>query len=191
MKTAHEHSDFLNMIENQSFEWKESWRDEYLKWISGFANAGGGTLVIGKNNKGVAVGVNPEIANAFFRAGEIESWGPGIERMLAACQDAQCPAPIIDYAPGDFWLKFPFAPAHVAEPITELGSRKTPVKTPVKILQLLEEQPELSLAELAVLIGKSASAIERASTKLVKAGKLRRIAPPKGGRWEVGAKSEG
>ena len=27
------------MAENQNIEWKESWRDEYLKWICGFANA--------------------------------------------------------------------------------------------------------------------------------------------------------
>ncbi len=27
------------MKESQNTEWKESWRDEYLKWICGFANA--------------------------------------------------------------------------------------------------------------------------------------------------------
>ena len=31
-------------------EYKESWRDEYLKWIAGFANAQGGTLLIGVGN---------------------------------------------------------------------------------------------------------------------------------------------
>ena len=30
-------------IENQNVEFKENWRDEYLKWICGFANAQGGT----------------------------------------------------------------------------------------------------------------------------------------------------
>ena len=45
------------MKENQRIEWKESWRDEYLKWICGFANAEGGVLVIGRNDKGEAVGV--------------------------------------------------------------------------------------------------------------------------------------
>jgi len=45
------------MKENQIVEWKESWRDEYLKWICGFANAQGGTLVIGKNDKGNPVGL--------------------------------------------------------------------------------------------------------------------------------------
>jgi ATP-dependent DNA helicase RecG len=43
--------------ENQHVEWKESWRDEYLKWLCGFANAQGGTLVIGKNDQGHVVGV--------------------------------------------------------------------------------------------------------------------------------------
>ena len=29
------------MREDQTIEWKESWRDEYLKWVCGFANAQG------------------------------------------------------------------------------------------------------------------------------------------------------
>lgn len=36
------------MSESQNIEWKESWRDEYLKWICGFANAQGGKVYIGK-----------------------------------------------------------------------------------------------------------------------------------------------
>lgn len=30
--------------ENQNIEWKLFWKDEYLKWICGYANAQGGTL---------------------------------------------------------------------------------------------------------------------------------------------------
>jgi ATP-dependent DNA helicase RecG len=43
--------------ESQHVEWKESWRDEYLKWLCGFANAQGGTLTIGKNDQGHVVGI--------------------------------------------------------------------------------------------------------------------------------------
>ncbi len=43
--------------EHQHTEWKESWRDEYLRWICGFANAEGGVLVIGRNDRGEVVGV--------------------------------------------------------------------------------------------------------------------------------------
>ena len=45
------------MVESQNIEWKESWRDEYLKWICGFANAKGGKLYIGKNDHGDIVGI--------------------------------------------------------------------------------------------------------------------------------------
>jgi len=45
------------MSESQNIEYKESWRDEYLKWICGFANAQGGTLYIGIDDNGNACGV--------------------------------------------------------------------------------------------------------------------------------------
>ena len=53
------------MSESQNIEYKESWRDEYLKWICGFANARlttkfpawGGTIFIGIDDSGNVVGV--------------------------------------------------------------------------------------------------------------------------------------
>ena len=35
------------MDESQNIEYKSSWRDEYLKWVCGFANANGGKIYIG------------------------------------------------------------------------------------------------------------------------------------------------
>ena len=43
--------------EHQQLEWKEAWRDEHLKWVCAFANAEGGTLVIGRDDAGRPVGV--------------------------------------------------------------------------------------------------------------------------------------
>jgi ATP-dependent DNA helicase RecG len=45
------------MPEQQNIEWKKSWRDEYLKWICGFANANGGKIIIGKDDNGNVVGL--------------------------------------------------------------------------------------------------------------------------------------
>lgn len=45
------------MMESQTTEYKEQWQDKYLAYISGFANAQGGTLYIGINDKGEVVGV--------------------------------------------------------------------------------------------------------------------------------------
>lgn len=46
------------MSESQNIEWKSTWRDEYLKWICGFANANGGRLEIGKDDNGNLIGVD-------------------------------------------------------------------------------------------------------------------------------------
>jgi len=45
------------MQESQNIEWKEIWKDEYLKWICGFANANGGRIFIGKNDEGEIIGL--------------------------------------------------------------------------------------------------------------------------------------
>ena len=75
---------------------------------------------------------NPAIANAFFRAGEIEAWGRGVQRIFEACRAAGAPEPLLRYEPNDLWLEFPFsatylkalggasaATAHETEQVTE------------------------------------------------------------------------
>jgi ATP-dependent DNA helicase RecG len=44
-------------MESQNIEYKENWRDEYIKWICGFANANGGKIYIGINDKGIVSGL--------------------------------------------------------------------------------------------------------------------------------------
>lgn len=48
----------LKKDENQDIEFKESWRDEYIKWICGFANAKGGKIYIGVDDSGEIKGIN-------------------------------------------------------------------------------------------------------------------------------------
>ena len=45
------------MPENQNIEWKSKWRDDYLEWICGFANAQGGTIYIGIDDDGHVTGL--------------------------------------------------------------------------------------------------------------------------------------
>lgn len=46
------------MPEHQNTEYKQSWHDDYLKWIVGFANSKGGTIYIGKGDRGNVIGVS-------------------------------------------------------------------------------------------------------------------------------------
>ena len=45
------------MPEHQNIEYKQSWHDDYLKWVCGFSNALGGVIFIGKDDNGNIVGV--------------------------------------------------------------------------------------------------------------------------------------
>jgi ATP-dependent DNA helicase RecG len=45
------------MPEQQNIEYKSVWKDDYLKWICGFANAQGGRIFIGKNDDGTVAGL--------------------------------------------------------------------------------------------------------------------------------------
>ena len=49
--------DNMMKAESQNIEFKESWRDEYQKWICGFANAQGGILYVGIKDNGEVCGV--------------------------------------------------------------------------------------------------------------------------------------
>ena len=45
------------MPESQNIEWKSKWKDEYLEWICGYANAQGGKIYIGCDDDGNVVGL--------------------------------------------------------------------------------------------------------------------------------------
>ncbi len=124
---------------------------------------------------------NPDIAKTLFLAGKIESWGRGIDLIRNACTAHGSPVPQFASDSTGFWVEFGFAPAEtpVETPVETL------TKTPLAILQLLEGNPNMTLAELAVAIERSLRAVERATAKLVQEGKLRYVGPRKGGHWEI------
>ena len=136
---------------------------------------------------------NPDLARALFLAGKIESWGRGIDLIRNACQNAGCAMPRIDCDGTGFEVAFTFpAPTAADDASVKTSVRtsaktsvKASVKTPAAILALLAATPSMSLAEVAAQIGKTSRAVELATAKLVKDGRLRHVGPQKGGHWEV------
>ena len=120
---------------------------------------------------------NPDIANAFFRAGEIESWGRGILRIFEACQQAGTPEPAIQVEP-HVGVEFMFSESYVdgigvrtsgvGDTVVATGGRirknlgrtaqetaqeTTQETTQEKILASLRAYPELTRKALAARIG--------------------------------------
>ena len=65
------------------------------------------------------------------------------------------------------------------------SSEKTSVKTSDKILEIICENREITIRELATAIDVTERSIERNIQKLQRDNLLRRIGPAKGGYWEV------
>ena len=59
------------------------------------------------------------------------------------------------------------------------------MKTRVKILELLKENPGMSIPELAEKTGLTAKGIEWNLAKLKQEGVIARIGPDRGGHWEI------
>ena len=61
------------MKETQNIEFKRQWRDDFLAELCGFANAQGGTLYIGVDDKGSVVGIENAKQHAYCQ-GVLFGW---------------------------------------------------------------------------------------------------------------------
>jgi ATP-dependent DNA helicase RecG len=65
------------------------------------------------------------------------------------------------------------------------SSRKSSGKTEERIIRLLSVNGKLTIPELADTLGITTRAVEKQIAGLRGQGRLRRVGPAKGGRWEV------
>ena len=132
---------------------------------------------------------NPDIANVFFRAGEIEAWGRGVERIYVVCREAGFSEPVIEQEPTGLWISFPYSPELVQRTETGKTSEKTSEKrlgkTAKAIVDLMIETPYITISELAERLVRSERAIELQIEKLKQSHIIHRIGPTNGGHWEV------
>ena len=169
--------------------------DKLMIWNPGRLPEGWGVdTFLGKH---ASIPYNPDIATVFFRAGLIESWGRGIERIMESCRNAGTPQPQPAFEANGVWMTFPFLSEHTtdnehrlaAEATThkssEKGSEKGSEKSSEKIMEMIRRDPEITISEMADAIGKSTRAVEKQLASLRKSGRVTREGPDKGGRWYV------
>lgn len=292
------------MAESQNTEWKESWRDDYLKWICGFANAQGGKIYIGMNDSGHVVGIpdskklledipnkvqttmgiivdvnlltnddksyieiivspssypvsykgeyhyrtgstkqqlrgstlteflvsktglkwdavpvddfklddldkesfdifrkeamrsgrmskedlditnpyNPDIANTFFRAGYVETWGRGIQKICEACRRHGIPVPEYTVLGGDITVKFTaLKSAKALKPHADALADALEKR----MLDILKANPKIKQADLVSALGSSRATVQRIMKTFSDNGTIERIGGKRYGYWEI------
>ncbi|MFN5800372.1 MAG: ATP-binding protein [Planctomyces sp.] len=119
---------------------------------------------------------NPVIANVFFRAGEIEAWGRGVERIFAACREARFPEPVIEQESTGLWISLAF-PEDIVKRTAESDSGKKFGRGAGAILKMIEGNPRISAQEMVDSLTISERAIEKNLRSLREQGVIRRIGP--------------
>lgn len=183
------------MNEQQEIEFKSQWSDTVLRTACAFANTNGGIIYIGIDDDGNPVELkkphasclcNPLLADIFYKAGYIESWGRGTLNIIDYCTSTNLPEPEMSEEMNGFLLiihKYVESSEKVPE-TTQKNPRKVPEKSQ-KILNALKENPYLSRKQLALNLGESEDTIQSQLRKLQKEGIIKRIGPDRGGYWEV------
>ncbi|MGP8323898.1 MAG: ATP-binding protein [Methanosarcinaceae archaeon] len=146
-----------------------------------------------KQGKAVSCRYHNRLIGEFLKELDLtEGRSTGISKILKVMKSNGSPPP--EFETDDdrsyFLIRLPVHPkADLGDFVKTEDSEKTQVKTPDQILRMVNENPDMTLSKVAQKIGKSLSAVERASSKLVKAGRLRYVGPKKGGHWEVNEKT--
>ncbi|MEN9523814.1 MAG: hypothetical protein RL065_2191 [Bacteroidota bacterium] len=125
---------------------------------------------------------NPAIANCFFRAGLIESWGRGTIRMMDECRSENIPIPSFSIDATEFFVTFKFS--NLSQP-TSTSNTKLTGTTADRILQLIEINNTITMVELATSTKVSLSTVERTIKRLQELNKIKRMGSDKLGNWVI------
>ena len=125
---------------------------------------------------------NPEIANAFFRAGEIEAWGRGIERILSACMEADIQMPEWNFDGSGLWVTFLFKNDQKND---QKDVQKKLTERQKDILSLLSSDGTLTIEEMSKRLGISEKTIYRELSLLKANGLIERKGSKTKGEWVV------
>jgi ATP-dependent DNA helicase RecG len=143
---------------------------------------------------------NPKMAEAFYRAGFIEAWGRGIEKIVNGFKADGLTPPTFEIEQGGMTVNIPrekFVEISLnggvdGEPNqnrtkTELKPNQNRTKKEEKdqIIELIRNDSQITRAELAVQLQLHESSVQRRLDALVKAGRIRHIGPANGGSWQI------
>ncbi len=134
---------------------------------------------------------NPDIANVFYRAGYIESWGRGIQKICDACKSLGADEPVYVLHGEDIMVKFRALQSAIVsdskvpkhQSTADFGALDDALVQ--KILEVLRHKPEISQGEMAEELGTTRRVIQKKMTLLKEAGRIERVGGKRYGHWII------
>lgn len=127
-----------------------------------------------------SVPYNPNIANGFFRAGYVETWGRGIEKICEECKSYGVPIPEYTLHLEDIMVKFtPLEQSKVKNGLNDTlnGTLEE------NILSVIKENPKVTQAQIAVKLECSERTVKRIMKEMVGRNIIERVGGRKMGKW--------
>ena len=136
-----------------------------------------------------SVPFNPTIANAFYRAGYIEAWGRGVQKIYESCKKLGAPAPEYSIVGEDITIKFT-ANNSIFNDVDDTvnGTVNGTVnlsETERRILEAISNEPTITKVQLSKELGIGSTTIARTTKKLKELGVIKRVGSAKTGHWEI------
>ncbi len=127
---------------------------------------------------------NPKIAKAFFRAGYIESWGRGIQKIFEVCSEYGTSQPEYMVHSEDIMIKLA-AISTPDKPFPKPDSKAEHTALKMKIVEYLHKKPTATQKELQEVFHETRTHIQRIVKELVNEGTIERKGGKRFGFWEV------
>ncbi|TGX80330.1 winged helix-turn-helix transcriptional regulator [Palleniella muris] len=133
---------------------------------------------------------NPKIANVFFKAGFIESWGRGYEKIMTAFDAENLVRPTFVLEQGGITANIPrerFMAIRGGNAVNVNETDTKPIRNRLiaeqksRILELLGKNPDMSMDALGRILAISKSSVQRRIDSLAHEGRLQRV----GRYWNV------
>lgn len=131
---------------------------------------------------------NPLIANTFFRAGFIEAWGRGIEKIKDSCKEAGNPMPEYTIKHEDIMVMFKSLVSYTDQGTNqafEQGYRNDDNSVTARILKVIEVEPTMSQKKIAGAIGEKYSTVKYYMESMKKMGIIKREGSSQKGKWVI------
>ena len=138
-----------------------------------------------------SVPFNPSIANAFYRAGYIEAWGRGIQKIIESCRTLGSAEPKYTVLGHDLTVKF------MALERAETDIPNTPNRhnggmaggidavLVERIYNAIKHDPSMTQDFMAGALAVPLRTLQRAMSELQKANKIKRVGGNRYGHWEI------
>ncbi len=138
---------------------------------------------------------NPKIAQTFFKAGFVESWGRGFEKIKEECIKYGTPMPEVSENTGGVMIKCIPSENYLNLLYGMQNKEKTPqnmhntikkvTKLQTRILAKMEENPIITQVDLAKVLRVSRQTIYSNVKKLKENNMIERTGSKKKGKWKI------